>query len=110
MKKICLTISLLGILILLIIVNYYEPSPIEINKISQKNINYLVKINGKITEINIYKSNFTKLTISQKNDSITAICNCPNLQKNKDIEILGRVEEYENKIQINVDKIILINK
>jgi len=103
--KISLIISLLGSLILLLIMNFQEPKLMKISDINSDLINKQIKVSGKIISYRNYTNDFTILTLEDDSGKIDAICNCPNLQKNINVTIIGRVDEYNKEIQININKI-----
>ena len=105
LKETSLIISLIGILVLLFIINTTEPNQTQIKNINSSILNKQVKISGQIINKNIYKNNFTILTIQENNYQIQAICNCPNIKLNQNITIVGIIEKYKEELQINVNKI-----
>ena len=117
LKKLSLTISLLGIITLLILANILEPKFQKINEKTLKNLNKKVKIFGIVKEIKIYENNKTKeffyvLIISDETGKIDAVFNAKpnsnllNLKTNQNITMIGRVTQYKDKLQIQVEKII----
>src|SRR3989344_8820052 len=112
LKTISLIISIIGILILLLFINIHEPKLIKISSINEKQLNKQVKIQGLLIKATTLKGNFTKLTIKSFNNSekIEAVCDCYNMKYyiNKTISLIGRISEYNNQLQIQADKIILI--
>lgn len=115
--KISLTISLLGIITLLILASILEPSLKNINEIKNKDINKKIKIEGKIKNTKTIKNDNTResfqiLMISDKTGEIDAVFNAKsnsnllNLKTNQYIIIIGRVTQYKGRLQIQVEKII----
>ena len=116
--KISLTISLLGIITLLILANTIEPKLTKIKDITIKQLNKKVKILGKIENIKIIENNKTResfqiLTISDETGKVDAVFNTKpnlnllNLKINQNLIITGRVTQYKDKLQIQAEKIIL---
>lgn len=105
MKKIALAISLIGILIIFTIINLIEINLTPTNQISLKNIGQQIKTSGITSNLKTYENNFTTFTL---NNEIEIICNCPNIKNNQKLEILGTVSKYENKLQIEANKISTI--
>ncbi len=104
MKKICLFISLLGILILL----YSITIPLKDTKISSIDTslqNKQVQIKGQVSNIQIHKNKFTTFTITDSSGKIQGNCNCPNIKPNKTLIMKGTIQQYKNKPQIKVEKI-----
>ncbi|MEA3330027.1 MAG: OB-fold nucleic acid binding domain-containing protein [Nanoarchaeota archaeon] len=108
MKKIALIISLVGILILLFIINTTSPKIVKISSIEKEDCKE-IKIKGTISEIKNYKNKFTTFTITDSTGKIQGVCNCPNVQQNQTAEITGKIQEYQNNLQINVEKIKIIS-
>ena len=107
--KLSLTISLIGIIILLILANTFEPQLKNIEEITPKNLNKKVKVLGKIINIKSFEdSNFQILTISDSTGKIDITTNkILNLENNQDILVIGRVTNYKQDLQIEAEKIIL---
>ena len=96
--KISLIISLLGTLLLIILSYSFQPKLININEINSNLLNQKVKISGRVISEKDYSKNLEKgyfkvLTI-----------------QGKTIEVIGKVEEYKNKFQINADEIFEIKR
>jgi len=107
--KLSFIISLVGILTLLLIINIQEPPLIKISEINEKLLNKQIKVQGQIINTKNHANGFTILTIKDnENNQIQAICNCPNIEQDTGVEIIGKVEEYKNTLQIRADKIIKI--
>lgn len=115
LKIISLIISITGIFLLLIFINFSpfsEPKLVKISSINEKMLNKNVKIQGLLIKTTTLKDDFTALIIKDTatEGKIEAVCNCPNLKNyiNQNLFITGKVSEYNNKLQIQVDKITLI--
>jgi len=108
--KTTLTIFLLGILLLLILVQTLEPKKTNIKDISNKQLNKIVKITGQIINIKTFKeSDFQILTIQDSTSKIQAVFNSNkqlNLKENQTITIIGKITDYKNNPQIQVEKIL----
>ncbi len=105
--KIALIISLTGIFILLIISNSLSPKLININEINENYLNKNVKIRGKIINEKSY-DNFKILTVQDSTGKIQATLNSKNKinHNNQTLIIQGKITEYENQLQISINKII----
>lgn len=97
----CLIISILGILVLLSIPFVIKPK--QISSYSDLKENSYVQITGKIISIKTYP-NYDDFSIITLDKNITLICNC-KFPINTTIKAQGKVEIYNNKLQINADKI-----
>jgi len=100
-------IAILGILTILIITNILQPKLTAIDQLSTKQLNKQVKIQGIITNIKTHP-NFQTITIQDSTKSIQAILNPPskNIAKNQKIIITGTLQQYKNKLQIQINKIL----
>jgi RecJ-like exonuclease len=104
--KLSLTLSILGILILLLISNFQTIKTINIQNISQNLLNQKVQIQGEIIHVKNYKD-FQILTLADKTEKINIIINQKtNLTKNSSVKIIGRVLEYKGNLQVSADKIL----
>jgi hypothetical protein len=100
-----LIISITGILLLLLLSPYIQPK--EANNYSDLQENTLVQVHGKIISIKTY-SNYDDFSIIRLDKNITVICNC-KFPVNTSVRVLGRVEEYNNELQINANKIQILS-
>ncbi len=105
MKKISLAIATIGIFTILLTINFIELKPTPIEKIDKSYLDKKIKVIATTDKITVTNSNFT--IINLQNTTLTIICNCPQTPKNKTLEITGRVTTYNNKLQIQADKIKL---
>ena len=104
--KISFTITILGILTLLIISNLIQPKLIPINQLTTKQLNKQIKIQGNITNIKTINPTFHILTIKDSSSTIQAtINNQKNLTINQNILLIGTLTIYENQLQIQTNKI-----
>lgn len=107
--KICLALSLFGILLLTFLSSHLTPKEYNIINITENDIDNYVTIKGQISEIRNFEENeFYILTITDKTENITGTLNSKNLSINKTQEYLisGKITKYENETQINIEKII----
>jgi DNA/RNA endonuclease YhcR with UshA esterase domain len=103
---ICLTISIIGITLLLILSLTFSPKKINIKIINEDFLYKKVKVIGKITSINNQKD-FQIITIRDSTGSIQIFSkNKKIFQKDQTLLVMGKVQEYKNKLQINSEKII----
>lgn len=112
MKKLLfftLIISILGISFLLILSLTISPEEIKINQINSKHLNKQIKVMGEITFIKNF-NNFQLIKINDSSSQITIINFNPNknLLKKQKIIAIGKVQEYNNTLEINSKKIYLI--
>ena len=104
-----LAISLIGIFVLLAIIKFQTIESVQISSLSSLDVGKEVKITGNIISFREYENDFKILNVIGENDldKIAVTCNCIeiNLYLNKTLEITGKVEEYNGKLQINANKI-----
>lgn len=102
-----LTISLIGIFLLLAIIKFQTIESAQISSISPQSIGKEVKITGNIISFREYENDFKILRIKDNKDTITVTCNCLEIKPylNKTLEITGKVEQYKEQLQINANKI-----
>jgi hypothetical protein len=110
MKQVMLTISIVGIFLLLAIIKFQTIESAQISSISPQSIGKEVKITGSIISFKEYENDFKILRIKDikgNKDIITVTCNCIEIKPymNKTLEITGKIEEYNSQLQINADKI-----
>jgi len=105
MKYLAFTISITGIILLLLIINTSEPQTTEIPNLHKLKLYTKVKITGQVISRNTYENNFTILELKDKTGKINIICNCPEIQKQSNITVIGKLQKYENQLQVNADKI-----
>ncbi len=105
--KISLIISLIGILTLLFLANIQEPKLISIDKITDKQLNKNIKVQGQITNIKTYKdSNFQVISIKDGTGKIDITTNqILNLTNSQNLIVIGKLTEYKNNLQIQANKI-----
>ncbi len=106
--KIALICSLTGILLLIFISNSIEIKKIEIGKLTKEDIDKDVKISGRITKI-VETPGLKIFDISDKTGKITAIAfkeESSNLTENDNVFVEGKIKEYKNKLELEVDRII----
>lgn len=98
--KLSLIISLTGTLLLLFL-SSLPPKLTQIEDIKTNNPNKLIRIRGEIIKSE-KKNNFYLITIKDNTDHIQILHN-KNLSGK--LEIVGKVKEYKNKLQIYPEKI-----
>ena len=108
--KLCLIISLFGILLLLFLSDFMQPGLTEISSISKSMLEKSVSIQGVV----VSEKNLDNFKILELCDNISTCIpitlsskeNLTNSLLGKVIVVTGRIAKYENKLQINADKII----
>lgn len=107
--KTTLSISLIGILLLLFLSEILTPKPINIGDINNKLLNQKVNVQGQIFNIRTFEdSDFQIISIKDNTGKIDVTLDNPiNITNNKNITVIGTIKEYKQYLQIQADKIIL---
>lgn len=104
--KITLSISLLGIIFLLILTNTLPSENLEIREINLNHLNKKLTTEGKITRTNNFQD-FQILTITKDSYSIDILLDKKTNLTNENIIVTGRLEKYKDNLQIRAEKIKL---
>lgn len=108
--KISLTIGITGIFILLILANTKEPIKLKIKEINYIYLDKKIQTQGEITSIRSYKeSDFQITTIQDSTGKIDITSEITNIKKNQTIKVIGTIKKYKDNLQIQSDKIDLLN-
>lgn len=106
--KTSLTISLLGILILLIYTENITLPTKNIQNITNKDVDKQIKIIGQVTRLTDLPG-LMILDIKDNTEQITVVIfkeETLNINKNDFLEIQGKVAEYRGELEIIAEKII----
>ena len=107
-KKIILisaVMSLTGIILLMTLMLVEEPEKLKIERLNQEILNKKVSVFGEVVKIRNY-SEFQIITISDLTGKIDVFSEkTPPLKIGQKIKVDGKVEEYENRVQIRSIKI-----
>jgi len=106
--KTTLSISLIGILLLLFLSEFLSPNIININDINNKLLNQKTQVQGQIFNIKTFEdSNFQIISIKDSTGEIDIVLNNPlNITNNQNITVIGTINKYNQTLQIQADKII----
>lgn len=113
LKKMTFALSLIGILLLLFLAVSLPPRKIVISKINPSLLNKQIKTSGQIIKIRTYNISPQKiLQILEIKDldsmaNIEVILNNPqtDLEKNQNITVTGKINQYKDSLQIQADKV-----
>lgn len=113
-KKILLLASLVGIMILLFISQQLNPKTSSISQLNESELGKRVLIEGKIIEIKDYSNNtFHIIEIQDETSTISAVFNTKSqeihINSSLNYTIIGKLDQYNKTLQINVEKIILVS-
>ena len=102
------TISFVGIFIILVMGEITEMPIIKISELKDKEIDSRVRIDGKILSVRKLTGAYL-IHINDKTSTVPAIIFEENLdlKKGSDIEVKGKLTEYNNELEIIVDTIEL---
>ena len=106
--KLALIISFAGLLLLIFISDTIEIKKYNIKDINKKLLNKQVKVSGTIERVT-ETPGLVIFDIKDKTGIITAIAfkeTFINLTQNQHIEVEGKVIEYKDKLEIQVDQIL----
>lgn len=105
--KLSLTVLLISLFLLTILSNSLEPKTIKIININEKMLDEWVKVKGRASEIKTIKTETGKMTLFKVVDETGSIevvfYDSINITEN--VEVIGKVTEYKNKIQLQATKI-----
>lgn len=109
--KIALITSLSGLLVLYLISGNIEVKEKNIEKITLENKDEFVKLSGIVSRI-IDSEKVAILEITQPQE-ITVVLfknknNTVNINKGNEVEIFGKVDEYEGKLEIIAERVRII--
>ena len=106
--KLTLSISFIGIFLLLSITTLMQPKLIAIEEINHKYLNKNIKIQGEIQDIRTYQDSFQVIPIKDETAEIDIITNeILNLTKSESITVIGKVQEYKQYLQVQANKIMI---
>jgi len=108
--KTSFSVSLIGIFLLLLLANISTPKQISIGNITDKLLNKKVQVQGTIFNIKSYEnSNFQVISIKDSTGKVDVITNqILDLKNSDEILIIGTIKEYKQYLQIQADKIIIL--
>jgi len=106
--KTTLSISLIGILLLLFLTSL-NPKLTNIENINNKLLDQKTQVQGQIFNIRTFEdSNFQIISIKDSTGKIDITLNNPiNITENQNITVIGTINQYNQTLQIQADKIIL---
>ena len=109
--KIALILSLLGLLILYLISDNIEINEKNIEKITLDNKDEFVKLRGIVNKV-IDTERVTIMEIMQPQEITVVLFKNENktmsIQKGNEVEIFGKVDEYEGKLEIIADRLRVV--
>ncbi len=107
-QKLFLIASIIAIFSLLLLSKVIEPKTMLISDITDKNINQLIKVIGKITSQKDYEGKSFQVLTIKNISSIQITTNAKSkleLNYSQTYAIIGKVTEYNKTLQITADKI-----
>lgn len=111
--KITLLLSLIGILLLIFIASQISTKKVDIGDITEKDLGHNVKIEAKIVGLREFpEKSFQILTLEDSSGQMTATSNSDtmlNLSKNQDYLFVGKIQNYNQTLQLQLDIIKRVN-
>ena len=107
--KVSLIFSLIGILILFYLTYTIEPKSYNIDSLSRDNLDEVVKIKGVIESYSETPGLYL-ITLNDNTGKITIVVfkdEKIELQEGINLEVIGQVVEYENKLEVIAKEIVL---
>ena len=109
--KTALIVSLFGLLILYLISDNIEIKEKNIEKITLENKDEFVKLRGIVNKV-IDTERVTIMEITQPQEITVVLFKNENktmsIQKGNEVEIIGKVDEYEGKLEIIADRLRVV--
>lgn len=112
-----LSLALLGILLLLILSTTLEPSLETPSNIKNYQEYQRVRVQGELLSLKELSPNFFVLNLKNKNDTISVILNTKekienkiNISQKNNLEVIGKINFYNNQTQISADEIKLLKE
>ena len=110
--KVALICSLLGLLILYLISGNIEIKEKDIEKITIDNKDEFVKLNGIVNNV-IDTEKVTLIKILQPQEITVVLFKNENktmpIRQGNEVEVIGKVDEYEGKMEIIADRLRIIS-
>ena len=108
--KICMTLSLLFILILFVISENIHLETKNISNITKNDLDKLIKVTGQVTKITDLPG-LLIINIKDKTSEIKVVIfkeEPLNIKQNNFLQIEGKITEYQGELEILAEKIIRI--
>ncbi len=109
--KLSLIISIIGLVVLFLISERIKPKEYQINLLSKENLEQLIKIKGKITNIKEVKglsimevedeSGKIKVILSKKDQIVKP-------KKGQEVEVMGKFQAYQKDFEIEAQEIKIL--
>ena len=106
-KRLAFIITILGLFLIFALSLFVKPIIIDPCSLPNTKENTYVQLSGLVSSDIILSKNFKLLIIKNGSCEAEITCNCPSDSefKGKEIIILGKVEIYKDKKQINANRI-----
>lgn len=105
--KISLLVAFAGTVILLILSNSTQPKITEIKDITKSNLDNFVRIQGSIEKFDD-KESIKIINVADETGNIDVIVfeeNILSIGKGMQVEVIGKISEYQGNLQINAERI-----
>ena len=116
LKKICLILTIIGLIVLFFVVNNIKPLQVNISQIDESKIGNYIMVTGKIITKPVWKNDNLFFTIKDESGKIKIVMFSQdtrkypelNIAKNDEVLVEGRVNEYKGELEIVAKKIEVI--
>jgi RecJ-like exonuclease len=100
--------SIIGLLIIIFLADNLEPGRRNISEIDERNLDEIVKVQGNMTNIREFES-LTLFTIDDGSGKIDVVFyDKVSFEEERIVQVLGRVIEYKGKIEIEANKLKIL--
>jgi RecJ-like exonuclease len=112
--KISFIISIFSTFLILALSLYLEPKTSKISEIKSKSLDEWIRIQGRVLDIKKFRSNdslqtLTLINIDDYTGSIIVVSrNNLDIKFGQQVEVLGKIIEYEDNLEIEASKIKII--
>jgi RecJ-like exonuclease len=108
--KISLIVTFIGLFLIIILANCFEPKTTEISSIDKKILDEWVKVTGQVNNLKSISTEsgyLTTFTITDSTGRIDVIF-YKKINLTEKVEIIGKISEYQGKLQISASKIKIL--
>lgn len=115
LQRLCLFLTICGIVILFFLVVTIEPKNIKISDIDESMIGYYVTVYGVVSSKPIWSEENLFFDLSDGEKSIKVVMfsrdtrkyNELKIRKGNEVVVIGRVSEYKGELEIVAEKIVV---
>jgi len=117
LTKISFVITIVGVIALYFIVQTTEPNLTPLKDISHDMVGNYVKVVGAVKSISWHESGHLFITLRDEYDEIKVVmfskeakkfAELKEIKKDEQITIIGKIDEYENELEVVAEKIEIL--